>query len=78
MHATLWEDGNIFDLNQFLTADDKRDNLWLESVIGIDGFGNIYGRYHSKGLKNGGTYKLSLVSDAPLPEPSTWARRKTM
>lgn len=80
-HATLWADGTVYDLNDFLDPA-ARDAGWiLTGANAINGLGDIvgtatlgpYGDTRAFLLLNSGTLLGSAVPAAPVPEPETYA-----
>lgn len=73
LHAAMWRDGTVIDLNGFLSAEALASGWVLRTANDINDQGWIVGNAVNArlGLQSG--YLLTAVSLSPVPEPQTWA-----
>lgn len=64
--ATLWQDGAVFDLNEFLDADSKQAGWTLRTAADINDGGSIVGTAF-----NDQTFEVHAFLITPVPEPTT-------
>lgn len=71
-HAVMWSAGAIVDLNDVVVNAADLRGLTLDTAMGSDIHGNIYGILSDRTTGQGGAFMLTLVSAAEIPEPNTY------
>lgn len=67
--ATVWIEGDVIDLNSFLTDEEVAEGWTLRSAVGINSSGIIVGNAYNE---FSGLSQIYLMTPA-VPEPRTWA-----
>lgn len=70
-HATMWREGHAIDLHDLVVNTADLGHLTLSTAIGADGDGNIYGYLYDRKTYRPGTFVLTPVSPAEVPEPGS-------
>ena len=68
-HATLWDNGQVIDLNDLLDAESVADGWVLQDAIAINDNGWIVGRASQFGIGN----RAFLLVPNQIPEPASMA-----
>jgi uncharacterized membrane protein len=72
-HATMWQAGRAIDLHDLVSNVADLGRLTLNTAIGVDAEGNIYGYLYDRKTYSMGTFVLSPIGDAEVSEPGSIA-----
>ncbi|HEU4709547.1 MAG TPA: PEP-CTERM sorting domain-containing protein [Methylophilaceae bacterium] len=68
--ATIWDEGQLYDLNSFLDASTAKAGWVLTGALSINDLGQIVGFGYNSSMRLQGGF---LLTPTPIPEPETYA-----